>query len=371
MLWTTTAVDGATSATLGGMPAARPQLKPALRRIWRDASTLQLGVDPGYAVVISGLDQRCARLVDALDGTRERSDVVAAARRLGVDPTRAHELLGLLERSGVLDDASADRRALAALSQGDRDRLAPDLAAASLVHGTEDGGVAVLTRRRNAVVAVRGAGRVGAAVTTLLAAAGVGTLVVEDSGIAAASDVTPAGPGSTDVGASREDAAIRAARRVSPGLRRALPRGRRDPDLVVLSPDRSGLGDLPDRLVGRGVVHLFAQVRDVTGVVGPLVLPGRSSCARCHDLHRADRDPAWPSVAAQLTDTARQRATACDVVLATAVAAQAAAQVLAYLDGDPAPPAVDGTIELAQADGRVRRRGWTIHPLCGCGWPPE
>jgi hypothetical protein len=55
-------------------------------------------------------------------------------------------------------------------------------------------------------------------------------------------------------------------------------------------------------------------------------------------------------------------------VLATAVAAQAAAQVLAYLDGDPAPPAVDGTIEVAQGDGRTRRRGWTTHPLCGCGW---
>lgn len=350
---------------------ARPQLKPALRRVWRDATTLQLGVDPGHAVVISGLDQRCARLVEALDGTRDHSDVLATARRLGVESARAHELLGLLERSGVLDDASADRRALAALSQGDRDRLAPDLAAASLVRGTEDGGVAVLTRRRTAVVAVNGAGRVGAAVTTLLAAAGVGTLVVEDASIAVAADVTPAGPSAMDVGASRADAAIRAAKRLAPGLQRALPRSRRDPDLVVLTPERDGFGDLPDRLVRGGVVHLFAQVRDITGVVGPLVLPGRSSCARCHDLHRADRDPAWPRVAAQLTDAARERPAACDVVLATAVAALAASQVLAYLDGDPAPPAVDGTIEVAQADGRMRRRGWTIHPLCGCAWSRE
>lgn len=367
----TAAVDDADSATLAGMPTVRPQLKPALRRVWRDASTLQLGVDPSRAVVISGLDPCCARLVDALDGTREHSDVLATARRLGVEPARARELLGLLERSGVLDDASADRRALATLSQRDRDRLAPDLAAASLVRGSEDGGIAVLTRRRTAAVAVHGAGRVGAAVTTLLAAAGVGTLVVEDPGIAAAADVTPAGPSPTEVGASRADAAIRAARRSAPGVRCALSGGTRDPDLVVLSPERHGLGDLPDRLVRGGVVHLFAHVRDVTGVVGPLVLPGRSSCARCHDLHRGDRDPAWPSVAAQLIDAAPQHGAACDVVLATAVAAQAATQVLAYLDGDPAPPAVDGTIEIAQVDGRMRRRGWTIHPLCGCGWSQQ
>jgi hypothetical protein len=353
------------------MPAARPQLKPALRRLWRDASTLQLGVDPVHAVVISGLDQRCARLVEALDGTRDHSDILDTARRLGVELARANELLRLLERSGVLDDASADRRALATLSQGDRDRLAPDLAAASLVRGTEDGGVAVLARRRDAVVAVHGAGRVGAAVTTLLAAAGVGTLVVDDPGIAVAADVTPAGPSQNEVGASRADAAIRAARRSAPGVRRSLPRDRSDPDLVVLSPERHGLGDLPDRLVRDGVVHLFARVLDVTGVVGPLVLPGRSSCGRCHDLHRTDRDPAWPSVAAQLSDAARQPAAACDVVLATAVAAQTATQVLAYLDGDPSPPAVNGTIEVAQVDGRMRRRGWAIHPLCGCGWSRE
>ena len=349
------------------MTAARPQLKPALRRVWRDATTLQLGVDPRQAVVISGLDQGCARLVEALDGTRDRNDVLNTAHRLGIEPARADELLRLLERSGVLDDASTDRRALAALSQRDRDRLAPDLAAASLLRGAGDSGVAALTRRRSAIVAVRGAGRVGAAVITLLAAAGVGYLVVDDSSIAAASDVTPAGPSNADVGASRADAAIRAARRLAPGLRSTLPRGR-GPDVVVLSLERSGLGDLPDRLVREGIPHLFAQVRDVTGVVGPLVLPGRSSCGRCHDLHRADRDPAWPSVAAQLTDAARQRAAACDVVLATAVAAQASTQVLAYLDGDPSPPAVDGTIEVDQVDGRMRRRGWTIHPLCGCGW---
>jgi len=103
--------------------------------------------------------------------------------------------------------------------------------------------------------------------------------------------------------------------------------------------------------------------------VGPLVLPGRSSCSRCHDLHRADRDPGWPSVAAQLAGTARPRGpAACDVVLATAVAAHAGLQALAYLDGDPAPPAVDGTIEVALSDGSVRRRSWTRHPACGCTW---
>ena len=36
------------------------------------------------------------------------------------------------------------------------------------------------------------------------------------------------------------------------------------------------------------------------GLVGPLVVPGVTSCLTCADLHRADRDSAWPAVAMQL-----------------------------------------------------------------------
>ncbi len=35
------------------------------------------------------------------------------------------------------------------------------------------------------------------------------------------------------------------------------------------------------------------QVRDGTRMVGPLVVPGVTSCLGCADLHRSDRDAAW------------------------------------------------------------------------------
>ena len=68
-----------------------------------------------------------------------------------------------------------------------------------------------------------------------------------------------------------------------------------------------------------GVPHLPVRVRDGTGLVGPLVIPGVTSCLRCADLHRSDRDAAWPAVAAQLCQTVgtADRAT----VLATAALA--------------------------------------------------
>ena len=44
------------------------------------------------------------------------------------------------------------------------------------------------------------------------------------------------------------------------------------------------------------------------GVVGPLVIPGLTSCLRCADLHRRDRDPAWHALAVQLTVARAARA---------------------------------------------------------------
>lgn len=353
------------------MPPVRPQLKPALRRVWRDGTTLQLGVDPARAVVIGGLDAGTAQLVESIDGSRDLRGLQATAAGLGLGAAAVEELLVLLGRCGVLEDAAADHRVLRALARDERDRLGPDIAAASIGSTRTDGGVGVLSRRRHRVVGVHGAGRVGAALVSLLAAAGVGALVVEDTGTTTPADLSPAGLLPDDLGARRQDGAMRRARRFAPSLRSQAPSGRL-PDLAVVtgSPCPAD-GRLVEELLRSGVPHLFARVRDTTGLVGPLVLPGRSSCQRCHDLHRTDRDPAWPSIAAQLTGSGRQRADACDVVLAAAVSAAAGLQVLAYLDGNAPPLTVDGTMEIAQADGRVRRRSWSVHPSCGCTWPPE
>jgi bacteriocin biosynthesis cyclodehydratase domain-containing protein len=115
------------------------------------------------------------------------------------------------------------------------------------------------------------------------------------------------------------------------------------------------------------VPHLAASASEAIGVVGPLVLPGRSACLRCLDLTRAERDPAWPLILAQLAGQSGADPLACDTVLATMVAAQAAAQALAFLDqGGPGPAVINGTLELVLPGWQWRRRSWPAHPRCGC-----
>lgn len=347
----------------------KPIVKPALRCLWRDDSTLQFGVDPQRAVVLTGLGRDAVKVLDMLDGTRDGDTVVGTARARGVPEATTRRLLDLLTRAGVLDDASSELRPPRSLEIDDLERLRPELASMCLQGADTDTGMRVLARRRAAEVRVHGAGRVGIGVASLLAAAGVGRVAVSDPGWVRRQDITPLGYTDDDVGKPRRDAAASVLRRTAPTTEREPGHGA--PDLVVLAPASAIEPSLADELLRDNVPHLVTTVRDTVGIVGPLVVPGRTSCLRCQELHRRDRDPAWPRLLAQLCRPHRGVA-ACDMVLATAVSAQAVSQALAYLDARQAEPAtLCGTLEIALPDWRWRRRTWPLHPECGCGWQRE
>lgn len=347
------------AATLAGMsPPRRAALPTGLRRLWRDRETLQLG--RSGALVLAGVDEPLRYALGLLDGTRDGDQLRAEAARGGCPPERTRELVEVLAAAGLLEDAAEGAPALAALSREDRERRAPDLGALSLLSGGRPG--PALARRAEASVLVSGAGRVGAPLAAALATAGVGTVDVVDDGTARAGDAAVGGLWPADAGRQRGEAARERLRATAPSAGGGpCP----TPDLVVLAPVGPLSEVVPADLVRRGVPHLLAEVRERTGVVGPLVLPGRSACLRCLDLTRTDLDPAWPALAAQLSVPARA-APPCDGVLALAVAAAAAQQVLTALDQLSAAASVDGTLELELPDWRWRRRSWPAHPACDC-----
>jgi bacteriocin biosynthesis cyclodehydratase domain-containing protein len=129
--------------------------------------------------------------------------------------------------------------------------------------------------------------------------------------------------------------------------------------------------ELPADLTRDRIPHLAALAAEAIGTVGPLVLPGRTACLRCLDMSRADRDPAWPLILAQLTGR-RPDPPACDAPLAASVAAQAAAQALAFVDRPAGPvAAANATLELVLPSWQWRRRSWPPHPECSCGSHPS
>ena len=329
----------------------RPALKPGLRWVWRDRDTLQIGIDSRRAVALTGM-RSAAAMISLLDGSRDRGQVIAAAADLGIQAEAADRVITLLAAAGTLCDFPAST--MATLPYDARARLASELATAALAHGDGDGGARVLVRRQGAIIRVHSTGQVGSCIASLLTASGIGRVV----SVGPAAECPP--PRAPEPGDWPPAMASPAG---APPM--ALSRAGKLPDLAVLAGHHGQ--EVAAALVRQRVPHLAASAGEAIGVVGPLVVPGQSACLRCLDLARTDRDPAWPLILAQLAGQ-QPDPLACDALLAAAVAAQASAQALAFIDRPAeAGAALNGTLELVLPAWQWRRRTWPPHRDCDCG----
>jgi bacteriocin biosynthesis cyclodehydratase domain-containing protein len=292
-----------------------------------------VGLDPDTAVVVEDLPPPLATMLDELGAPAPSDQVIERAVARGAHRQDALALLAQLHGCGAVVDGTGQRLQA--------------------------------RRRADASVLVRGDGPLAAGVATGLAAGGVGTVHVRSTGTVSAADL---GTGLTDAdrGRPRAEAVAQAVRALAPAVVTGRPPARSSPDLVVLTDALLPEPALLSALLAARTAHLPVRLRDGAGVVGPLVLPGRTACLRCLELHRRAREPAWPVVAAQLVGRPGRGDPAC----ALATAALGAAQALAALDGlagDGAPPLLDATLEIEPMAGTLLRRHWPAHPDCGCG----
>lgn len=332
----------------------RLRLAAGYTPLWRGPDSVQLGIDPRHALVIADLSPGLAEVVRRLDGRHDTSALLTAA---GAERGAAVELIEQLLDARIVEPADQAERTPPA--------LLPDAATWGLRTGRTP--CELLERRYGATVAVHGDGRIAIGVATLLAAAAVGAVVVHTTGRVTGADV---GTGylREDIGRDRQQAAADAVARARSLRSSASPEV---PDVVVLTDAAVWDPNLTLRLAVERVPHLAVHGREASVVVGPLVLPSRTSCLRCTDLHRTDRDPCWPQVAAQLATRPPEVELAC----AQIAAGMAVEQVLAMLTGrgelPDAPPSIETTFELDPLHGALTRRRWPPHPRCGCGAVPD
>lgn len=323
------------------------RLRPGLRVLTRTDGEVQVGTDPRWAVRLDGLTERETAALLAL-GAGADSDQLAAdtGARLG-------ELAALLRDAGL---AAPDRRSPAVLGPA-----AADATVWGLLRPDGDG-ARVVDARRAAVVGVVGLGPIGLATAGTLAAAGVGTVLVDDASPVRSVDVGVCGYRWSDVGSVRERAAARVLRDIAPDVRTDSAA---EPDVVAVVEHGAADPARTELLLGTGTVHLPVLVREADAVVGPLVVPGIGPCLRCLDLHRADADPCWPRIVAQLVGAPP----AAEVgAMAAVCAGLAAAAVLRAVDDPPARTRLrtGTTFEVGLPDVLPRTRTWEVHPDCGC-----
>ncbi|MGY1497716.1 TOMM precursor leader peptide-binding protein [Streptomyces sp. QTS52] len=355
-------------------------MKGALRSGWRDLNTVQFGMTPAHAMTLGPMDTATGSFLSLLDGTRGLPRLHDEGHRMDLPAAHVDGLVERLSEAGLLDDATGGGPAVETLRGKKKvlERLGPDLASLSLIAREPGEAMARLAARRSLRVQVRGAGRVGAVVASLLAGAGVGHVDVRDGGVVEPWDVAPGGLTVDSVGERRDESARRAARRAAPDRpprRTAVqsPSGEHDPglSLVILAPRDDLAVHAPDPvaaepLVTSGTPHLYAGVVEGTGIVGPLVLPGETACAGCLDRWRVDRDPVWPRLVAQWRSARPRQVRACDLALATTVAGLTASHALAFLDGrTPSTAGARWEVSVPGLDWHARPV-WA-HPACPCG----
>ncbi|MFI5430740.1 hypothetical protein I7X09_02830 [Rhodococcus sp. P-2] len=143
--------------------------------------------------------------------------------------------------------------------------------------------------------------------------------------------------------------------------------------LVVLADDVVTDPRLVSDLVRCGLPHLSVRIRDGNGVVGPLVLPGRSSCLRCADIIRSELDPHWLHLSAQLLGSAGHAESAmihASVALALAeIDATLGALDLPGVEDLPSAAtaaSLSSTLEIALRPYRITTRRWPRQISCSC-----
>lgn len=324
------------------------------------AGETQIGTDPRHAVVLSGLPEPLTSVLHGLDGRHTADELMA---RAGPDHRPVlHGILADLTSLGLLDDASGD--AGAGPPAGSPGRLTPDRTTWMLRAGRQHAGMS--RRREQAIVVVHGSGRIAVALATLLAASGVGWVHTVAEGVVQPED-TGSGYLDEDIGHARAEAAERAVRRIASTTRTGRPAPRQRPDLVLITDATVADPRLSAGLAATALPHMMAHAAEGTGVVGPLVVPGRTSCLRCVDLHNTDVDPCWPALAAQLAAHPQP----ADLASAQATAAFAAGQALRFLhgcaDADGDLPVWGAAMEIDIFTGRSTRVEWRPHERCPCG----
>ncbi len=336
----------------------RLRLAPGRAAVWRSPTCLQLGLDPQRAMVLDSLPEPLAVLLKRMDGIRSTAELVAEAETAGSAAGDALAMLTELHGSGLVQDAAA-----ADHGPPGWHRVALATEASSWSVHTTCTTRHVLRQRREAAVRVVGSGRGAVALATMLAAAGVGQVAVEATGTVAATDL---GTGylPDDLGRSRSAAAADAVRRCAPGVTVAA---RRQVDLIVLCDMVVAEPVMVTELLAAGIPHLIGYAHEGTAMVGPLVWPGRSSCLHCAELHRADLDPAWPKLAAQLVGQVPAGGLACTQLAAALTAEQVLATLAGPGAGLPIPPTWGAALELDPVRGTLRRHPRPVHPRCCCG----
>lgn len=139
-----------------------------------------------------------------------------------------------------------------------------------------------------------------------------------------------------------------------------------DPEVLVIASHGEAARSVFEKAAHLGLDHLPVVIDEDRVRIGPFVRPGRTPCTTCHDLHRADWDPAWSAIVPQLgRRPPPAQPSALRGLALHAAAVEVAAEIVALLDDRPLRTA--GRC-LVVGPAHDQRDVWPVafHHRCAC-----
>lgn len=137
-----------------------------------------------------------------------------------------------------------------------------------------------------------------------------------------------------------------------------------EPDIAVLLCTHVIPPSLARYWLSRDIAAIPVVLGEESVTVGPLVLPGTTSCLHCVHLHLVDEDPVWTVVASQLLAEELITPVHVDPIAVSSASALLARALRAHARG--AETGLEGTSVRFGHDDRISRREWAAHPRCSC-----
>ncbi len=292
----------------------RPRLRPEVPILWRTATSIQIGDD----VIVSDVTRSHVAWMTSLDGLSSRA---VLEESLTIPEADARRLLRGLLAAAALEDAArvpvSVRWAAPEVRDLEHRRFSAALSTYRLLDRAHD----VVARRDSARIGVHGTGPLAVEVQQALAAGGLACV------------------------ADRPDLVVR-----TDAPHPDVPAGLELPQLAH--------------------PHLHVGIHGDRATIGPLVVPGATSCLRCRHLHRRDADPAWPLLSVQWAQALGEAPVqSVDPLLARLAADGCVLLVRAWVDlPDTHQAWANLAVDVHLPLGTTTLRECPPHPLCGCLW---
>jgi hypothetical protein len=368
-----------TTTLTSSIEQIKPQLKVGTMLLPGLERTYVGGRDEGLEIASAS-----RAVLSALDGRHTCEEL---SQEFGIDLSEIHALVSELDNAHLIDthtskisvhtrfhSPNAHRASHDSDDSNDgafqqlRAKLEPELSFATWHPRVRDGGVASVGLRRNWQVRIYGDCRISTLLYGILLASGVSQTSLAGIGERrniVEQDLCSGFLHPSDIGHSYSERTRELSRELSlfpPSPAQDLQASQNQRIMV-------SVGEVPaeqlQKWMSEGIPHLLIDRPDGAHItLGPIVIPGKTPCARCITLARQDHNRTWRDIAiAQLHSHQ-------EVPVSTAhfVAGAAGLELLRFID--------DGSSSLLGTSARINyhepthpvQHRFALHPACGCNW---